>query len=71
MKLKEKFEDITVMFQGQEGSLGYDELCNASNECVKIAEDFVITFVRWLDKKDFDGKTYEELLRIYKKENNL
>lgn len=37
MTLNQKFQDVEVMFKGQEGSLGYDELCEASNKCEQIA----------------------------------
>jgi hypothetical protein len=41
MTLKEKFEEVEIMFENQTGKLKYDELCEAPNECVKIAKDYV------------------------------
>ena len=48
MTLKEKFDNIEIMFENQVGSLKYDELSEASNQCEKIAEEFAIGFVEWL-----------------------
>jgi len=49
MKLKEKFDNIEIMFENQVGSLKYDELSEASNHCEKIAEEFWY----WICRVDF------------------
>jgi len=79
MKLKEQFDNVEVMFENQIGTLKYDELSEASNQCVIIADDFAIGFVEWKDKiSNADlrysqkyAKSNEELLQIYKKEKGL
>ena len=75
MTLKEKFENVEIMFENQTGKLKYDELCEAPNECVKIADEFAIGFAEWwLDKftfKDFIHKESKELLEIFKKEKGF
>ena len=83
MKLKQKFDNVEVMFEGQQGQLRYDELCEAGNQCVEIAEDFAIGFAEWINNNCFyerilceyiykeDSYTIPELLEIYKKENKL
>jgi hypothetical protein len=77
MTLKEKFEDVEVMFEGQHGFLGYDELLEASDRCVEIADDFAIRFAEWCAKNElFYSIQYgrikaEQLLKIYKKEEVL
>jgi hypothetical protein len=48
MTLKEKFDNVEIMFESQTGSLKYDELYEASNHCVKIADDYTIEFAEWL-----------------------
>ena len=49
MKLKEKFDNVEIMFEGQMGTLKYDELCQATNECVKLADEYAIDFLEWID----------------------
>jgi len=74
MTLKEKFENVEIMFENQIGSLAYDELCEASTECVKIVDDFAIGFSEWVIKRHFDNKepkNTKQLLQIYKKEKGL
>jgi hypothetical protein len=78
MTLKEKFDNVEIMFENQIGSLKYDELSEASNQCEKIADEFAIGFAEWhlnLSKSDdwekFDYNTTEKLLEIYKKEKQL
>ena len=78
MTLKEKFDNVEIMFENQIGSLKYDELSEASNHCENIADEFAIGFAEWhlnLSKSDdwekFDYNTTEKLLEIYKKEKGL
>jgi len=86
MKLKEKFDNVEIMFENQVGSLKYDELSEASNQCEKIADEFAIGFLQFIEgtysySNIFDNwylhentsKRYtpKELLEIYKKEKGL
>ena len=75
MTLKEKFDNVEIMFENQIGSLKYDELSEASNHCEYIADEFAIGFAEWVTdsrNKNVKGSiTIEELLEIYKKENEL
>jgi hypothetical protein len=48
MTLKEKFDNVEIMFENQTGQLRYDELSEASNQCELIADDFAIGFAEWL-----------------------
>lgn len=59
--LKDKFDDVEIVFEGQEGYIKYDEMCDASNKCIIIAEEFAIGFTEWCTK-------YRELNRNYKGE---
>lgn len=82
MTLKEKFDNVEIMFENQIGKIKYDELCEASNQCEKVAEDFAIGFAEWILRKQlkilsqgeywdvfFEKRiTVKELLKIYKKE---
>ena len=78
MKLDTQFSKVEIMVEGQMGSLAYDELCEATEECVKIAENFAIGFAEWVDKIGLSPRdsvdyhlylshTITELLEIYKK----
>jgi hypothetical protein len=60
MKLKEKFKEL-----GSEWCFEISDF--QAKEAEILADEFAVGFVRWLDARDFDGKTYEELLEIYKK----
>lgn len=84
MTLKEKFDNIEVMFEGQTGILKYDELYEVSNQCEKIADDYAIEFAEWITqqpqgkiiKKSGIDNSYmkmnsKELLEIFKKEKGL
>ncbi len=75
MTLKQKFENVEIMFEGLSFSIESDELSETANHCEKIADDFAIGFAEWvLDKftfKDFIHKESKELLEIYKKEKGL
>ncbi len=74
MTLKEKFDKVEIMFENQVGSLKYDELSEASNQCEKIAEQFAIEFANWVDNLVIESNhvycsnSIGELLEIYKKE---
>lgn len=85
MTLQEKFENVEIMFESQIGILKYDELCESSNQCEKIADEFAINFFNWCiseEAKDLmldliivgevtRNITTKELLEIYKKEKGL
>jgi hypothetical protein len=62
MILKQEFENVEIMFENQTGKLKYDELCEAPNECVKIAENFAIKFALWKETivQDDNGLYYNE-----------
>ena len=71
MTLKEKFDNVEIMFENQIGSLKYDELSEASNKCEKIAEDFAIGFAEWVNCSKTYYTPMNQLLEIYKKEKGL
>lgn len=86
MTLKEKFDNVEVMFENQIGTLKYDELSEASNHCVQIADEFAIEFLEFTEGTysfgNIVGKWYlhantskeyttKELLEIFKKEKGL
>ena len=86
MTLKEKFDNVEIMFENQIGSLKYDELSEASNQCEKIADDFAIGFADWCKEeyeledtsfhnkwRDVNGEYREtkEILKMYKIEKGL
>ena len=77
MTLKQKFDNVEIMFEGQLGQVGYDELCEASNQCITIADQLAIEFGQWVDDLvigDFNlynENSIEQLLQIYKKEKGL
>jgi virulence-associated protein VapD len=76
MTLKEKFDNVEIMFENQVGSLKYDELSEASNQCEVIAEQFAIEFADWIKVCNRKGRPYDfenikELLEIYKEEKEL
>jgi hypothetical protein len=66
MTLKEKFEEILTAFW----------IDNWEDESIKLADEFSIGFAEWLliiynEDIIYDAYTKEELLEIYKKENEL
>ena len=66
MTLKEKFEEILIAFWTSEWE----------NKCEKVADEFAIGFAEWLliiynEDIIYDAYSKEELLEIYKKENEL
>ena len=70
--LKEKFNNVEIMFEGQIGSLKYDELYEASNQCEQIADDYAIEFLVF-EHEAFSGKimNYEyakAMLETFKKQ---
>ena len=74
MTLKEKFENVEIMFEGQTGILKYDEMCEASNQCEQIADDYAIEFLEWVLFNPLINQfqySYNDLLEIFKKEKGL
>jgi hypothetical protein len=77
MTLKEEFDNIEIMFESQIGTLKYDELYEASNHCVRIADDYAVEFAEWIDRIRLYNTTlwqeedYDKLLEIFKKEKGL
>jgi hypothetical protein len=76
MTLKEEFDNIEIMFESQIGTLKYDELYEASNHCVRIADEFAIEFANWaLNNRAQIWRippiTDEQVLEIFKKEKGL
>lgn len=67
MTLKEKFQNIPSDYLPLSN--------NQKNKCVLIADEFAIEFAYWLtdsENKNVKGQiSIEELLEIYKKENEL
>ena len=66
MTLKEKFKEILIAFWTSEWE----------SECEKAADEFAIGFAEWLliiynEDIIYDAYSKEELLEIYKKENEL
>lgn len=68
MRLKEQFDNVEIMFEGQGLSLEYDELCEASIKCEKIAEDLAISFAEFLEGRDLylENKTILEVFSEFK-----
>ena len=77
MTLKEKFDNLDIMFENQIGSLKYDELDEVLNCCVLIADDYAIEFAEWCLKNGLftqfkiTQRANQELLEIFKKEKGL
>lgn len=77
MKLKEQFDNVEIMFENQIGTLKYDELSEASNQCVLIAESFAINFANWYEfmvrqSDNLNSRfTPKELIEMFKKEKGL
>jgi len=77
MKLKEQFENVEIMFENQTGILKYDELSEAPNQCVTIAESFAINFANWYEfmlrqSDNLNSRfTQKELIEMFKKEKGL
>ena len=74
MTLKEKFDNVQIMFENQIGSLKYDELSEASNHCENIADDFAIGFAEWIFENEFTYLKTEyikPLFQFYKRKNKL
>ena len=63
MTLREKFSEILPWYSEKDNS-------NKSNECVKIADDYVIDFVLSLNDY-YDKEGVKQLLEIFKKEKGL
>lgn len=75
MTLKQKFENVDILFESQLLKLKYDENMDCAYNCEQIANEYAIEFSQWvLDRftfKDYIHKELSELLEIYKKEKNL
>jgi hypothetical protein len=77
MTLKEKFDNVEIMFENQMGTLKYDELKNATNQCLIIAENFAINFANWyefmLRQNDNLNERFtpKELIKMFKEEKKL
>ena len=73
MTLKEKFNNVEIMFESQIWYLKYEELYEASNQCEKIADDYAIEFAQWVQFHSELWIKYKtsELLEIFKKEKGL
>lgn len=70
MKLEEQFDNVELMFEGQNFKIRYDELCNASKLCIKLADNHAIRFNNWVQVNAYKyptETTSEQLLKIYKK----
>jgi hypothetical protein len=69
MTLKEQFENVEIMFENQTGKLKYDELCEAPNECVKIAKYYANSQIEKICDSDnlskiIHSKSFAEARRI-------
>ena len=68
MTLKEKFDNVEIMFESQIGKLKYDELCEASNQCEQIADEFAIEFSEWCTYyRDKNRNVYGDMLHAKSK----
>jgi len=69
MSLKQQFEEVIICTE-------IEGCSKQSDDCIKIAYNFAISFAKWLTKKgNYNinnwNKTMEEMLEIYKKEKGL
>lgn len=75
MTLKQKFENVDILFESQLLKLKYDENMDCADNCEQIANEYAIEFSQWvLDRftfKDYIHKELSELLEIFKKEKGL
>ena len=85
MTLKQKFENVDILFESQLLKLKYDENMDCADDCEKIADEFAIEFAEWVGRNTLtyhDGKfrmktltpvflTSEQLLEQFKKEKGL
>lgn len=85
MTLKQKFENVDILFESQLLKLKYDENMDCADDCELIADEFAIEFAEWVGKNTLtyhDGKfrmktltpvflTSEQLLERFKKEKGL
>ena len=85
MTLKQKFENVDILFESQLLKLKYDENMDCADDCELIADDYAIEFGDWIGKNTItyhNGKfrmktltpvflTSEELLERFKKEKGL
>ena len=85
MTLKQKFENVDILFESQLLKLKYDENMDCADDCELIADDYAIEFGDWIGKNIItyhNGKfrmktltpvflTSEQLLEQFKKEKGL
>ena len=85
MTLKQKFENVDILFESQLLKLKYDENMDCADDCELIADDYTIEFGDWIGKNTItyhNGKfrmktltpvflTSEQLLEQFKKEKGL
>lgn len=85
MTLKQKFENVDILFESQLLKLKYDENMDCADDCELIADDYAIEFGDWIGKNTItyrNGKfrmktltpiflTSEQLLERFKKEKGL
>ena len=64
--LKEKFSEIIICTE-------IEGCSKQSDDCVKIADDFAVEFLRWFTINNYkhQGNSFEEYLRIFKIEQGL
>mgnify|MGYP003651265068 CR=1 FL=1 len=65
MKAIKQADTRNILDSYNREDISYSRMNEMFNE---LSDDWAVSFVKWLDTKDFDGKTYKELLKIYKKE---
>ncbi len=85
MTLREKFENVDILFESQLLKLKYDENMDCADDCEKIADDYAIEVGDWVGKNAItyhNGKfrmntlppvflTSEQLLERFKEEKGL
>lgn len=70
MTLKQKFENVDILFESQLLKLKYDENMDCADDCEKIADDYAIEFAEWLKDKP-RSQFNRESLEQFKKEKGL
>ena len=56
MTLKQKFENIDILFESQLLKLKYDENMNCADDCELIADDYAIEFGNWLNNQVINSR---------------
>lgn len=49
MTLKQKFENVDILFESQLLKLKYDENMDCADDCELIADDYAIEFVKFIE----------------------